>query len=420
MHFRTFATSVIMMGLAFTRVPAQTRVSIPENLTLEAAKSLFMIYNPTLQAERVNVDIETGDLLNAEKRPNPILSVGSEGLSFGSSDRSFFDDQEFSLTLKQDIELSGKRQKRTSLEEADVEIAEIELQNAVRVLTFELQKAYYQVIRAQEDLKLARDILEHFVEVVSLNRIRYERGEIAGGELRRVEAAQYRFFEDVVAAEVGLENAQDQLLALLGSTDFDQRFEAIDRFDSQFVPPSPQELRDTALRERADLAAQRARLAQSNFGIELEKAQGVPNLSPFVGYRRDFGRNGAILGIEIPLFVSNRNPGGIARAQAQRRRQEQLVRLLEVRVLQEVQFALNELAGNRQRLEALQEQYLEKAQQSRDIAESAYRLGGASLSEFLDAERTYRETSRLYNQVLYDFQISRGQLELAIGKDLQP
>lgn len=420
MHFRTFATSVIMMGLAFTRVPAQTRVSVPENLTLAAAKSLLMSYNPTLRAERFNVDIETGDVLNAERRPNPILSVGSEGLSFASSDRSFFDNQEFSLILKQDIELSGKRQKRTSFEEADVKIAEMELQNTVRVLTFELQKAYYQVIRAQEDLRLARDILEHFVDVVRLNRIRYELGEIAGGELRRVEAAQYRFLEDVVAAEVGLENAQDQLLGLLGSTDFDQRFEAIDRFDSQFVPPPAQELRDTALRERADIAVQRARLAQSDVGIELEKAQGVPNLSPFVGYRRDFGRNGAILGIEIPLFVSNRNLGGIARAQAQRRRQEQLVRLLEVRALQEVQLALNELAGNRKRMEALQEQYLEKAQQSRDIAESAYRLGGASLSEFLDAERTYRETSRLYNQVLYDFQISRGQLELAIGKDLQP
>lgn len=420
MHFRTFATSVIMMGLAFTRVPAQTRVSVPENLTLAAAKSLLMSYNPTLRAERFNVDIEIGDVLNAERRPNPILSVGSEGLSFASSDRSFFDNQEFSLILKQDIELSGKRQKRTSFEEADVKIAEMELQNTVRVLTFELQKAYYQVIRAQEDLRLARDILEHFVAVVRLNRIRYELGEIAGGELRRVEAAQYRFLEDVVAAEVGLENAQDQLLGLLGSTDFDQRFEAIDRFDSQFVPPPAQELRDTALRERADIAVQRARLAQSDVGIELEKARGVPNLSPFVGYRRDFGRNGAILGIEIPLFVSNRNLGGIARAQAQRRRQEQLVRLLEVRALQEVQLALNELAGNRKRMEALQEQYLEKAQQSRDIAESAYRLGGASLSEFLDAERTYRETSRLYNQVLYDFQISRGQLELAIGKDLQP
>ncbi|MCK5351016.1 hypothetical protein KAJ77_00475, partial [bacterium] len=64
MHFRTFATSVIMMGLAFTRVPAQVTVSVPENLTLAAAKSLLMIYNPTLRAERVNVDIEIGDVLN--------------------------------------------------------------------------------------------------------------------------------------------------------------------------------------------------------------------------------------------------------------------------------------------------------------------------------------------------------------------
>ena len=420
MHFRTFAASVVMMGLAFTEMPAQTRVSIPENLTLEAAKSLLIRYNPALQAERLNVEIEAGDVMNAEKRPNPTFSVGSEGLSFGSSDRSFFNNQEFSLTLRQDIELSGKRQKRTRLEEADVEIADIELQNSARLLTFEVKKTYYQVVLAQEDLTLARDILDQFVGVVSLNRIRYESGEIAGGELRRVEAAQYQFYEDVVAAEVGLENAQDRLLALLGSTDFDQTVKAVDSFDTQFVPPPVQELRDTALRQRTDLAAQRAQIARSDFEIELEKARGVPNISPFVGYRRDFGENGAIVGIEIPLFVSNRNQGGIARAQAQRRRQEQLVRFTEVRALQEVQLALNELAGNRRRMEALQGEYLEKASQSRDIAESAYRLGGASLIEFLDAERTYRETSRIYNRVLYDFQISRGQLELAIGKDLQP
>ncbi len=420
MHLRILASSIVMMGLAFTEMPAQTRVSVPESLTLEAAKSLLISYNPTLQAERLNVDIEAADVIDAEKRPNPSFSAGSEGLSFGSSDRSFFSNQELSLEIRQVFETAGKRQKRTRLEEADVEIADIEVQYLVRLLIFEGKKAYYQVVLAQEDLTLARDILDQFVGVVHLNRLRYEGGEIAGGELRRVEAAQYRFYEDVVAAEVGLENAQDRLLALLGSTDFHQRFKAVDPFDSQFVPPPVQELRDTALRERADLAAQRAQIARADFGIELEKARGVPNISPFVGYRRDLGESGAIVGLEIPLFVSNRNQGGIARAQAQRRRQEQLVRLAEVRALEEVQLALNQLEGNRQRIEALQGEYLNKARQSRDIAESAYRLGGASLIEFLDAERTYRETSRLYNRVLYDFQISRGQLELAIGKDLQP
>ena len=420
MQLRILAASVVLMGLVPTEVQAQTDVRVPEKLTLEAAQGLLIRYNPTLQVESLNVDVETGDLINAKKRPRPTLSVGSAGLFSGPGDRSFLSNQEFSLTFSQDIELAGKRQKRTQLEQAEVEIAEIELQDVVRRLTFELKKAYYQVVLAQEDLKLAEDILEQFVGVVRVNRIRYESGEIAGGELRRVEAEQYRFYEDVVAAEVALENAQDELLALLGSTDFDQRFEAVDPFDSQFVPPSPQQLRDIALRERADLAAERARIARSDFGIEVEKARGVPNISPFVGYRYDYGLSGAILGVQIPLFVSNPNEGGIARAQAQRRRQQQLVRLLEVQVLREVQLALNELEGNRRRIQALQGEYLGKSQQSRDIAESAYRLGGASLIEFLDAERTYRETSRLHNRALYDFQMSRAQLELAIEEDLQP
>ncbi len=181
MHLRILASSIVMMGLAFTEMPAQTRVSIPENLTLEAAKSLLISYNPTLQAERLNVDIEAGDVIDAEKRPNPSFSVGSEGLSFGSSDRSFFSNQELSLELRQDIETAGKRQKRTRLEEADVEIADIEVQDLVRLLIFEAKTVYYQVVLAQEDLTLARDILDQFVGVVNLNRIRYESGGMQGG-----------------------------------------------------------------------------------------------------------------------------------------------------------------------------------------------------------------------------------------------
>ena len=417
MHGKILAASVVMVSLVFTEARPQTGVRVPETLTLEVARSLLINNSPALLSQRLNIDIEEGDVIHAEKRPNPIFSGGSEGF-LGSGERSFFNNQELSLTFRQEIETAGKRQKRTRLEQVDVEIAGMNLQNAVRVLTFELKQIYFQVVLAQEDLTLARGILDQFAGVIRLNRIRYEGGEIAGVDLRRVEAAQYRFYEDVVAAEVNLENAQDRLLALLGSTDFTQSFEAVDSFDPRFVPPHLQELKGRALGQRADLTAQRTRIARSDLGIDLEKARGVPNFSPFVGYRRDFGENGAIVGVEIPLFVSNRNEGGIARAQAERRRQEQLARLLDVQVLGEVQLALNELAGNQRRIEALRGEYLEKALQSRDIAESAYRLGGASLSEFLDAERTYRETSRLYNRALYDFQISRAQLERAIGGDL--
>jgi hypothetical protein len=50
-------------------------------------------------------------------------------------------------------------------------------------------------------------------------------------------------------------------------------------------------------------------------------------------------------------------------------------------------------ARRREKLRMLREVYLPKAQQARDTVEFAYRRGGVSLLDFLDAQRTYRETA---------------------------
>jgi hypothetical protein len=73
MQLRILAASVVIMGLVPTEVQAQTDVRVPEELTLEAAKGLLISHSPTLQVESLNVDVETGDLINAEKRPRPTL-----------------------------------------------------------------------------------------------------------------------------------------------------------------------------------------------------------------------------------------------------------------------------------------------------------------------------------------------------------
>ena len=47
--------------------------------------------------------------------------------------------------------------------------------------------------------------------------------------------------------------------------------------------------------------------------------------------------------------------------------------------------------------------YLDVATRSRDISEYAYRRGGASLLDFLDAERSYRATQLAYRQALASY-----------------
>jgi outer membrane protein TolC len=50
---------------------------------------------------------------------------------------------------------------------------------------------------------------------------------------------------------------------------------------------------------------------------------------------------------------------------------------------------------------------------------AAYQLGGIDLINLLDAERTYRETRKIYNQALFDFRMSLYELGSAIAQEVQ-
>jgi cobalt-zinc-cadmium efflux system outer membrane protein len=66
----------------------------------------------------------------------------------------------------------------------------------------------------------------------------------------------------------------------------------------------------------------------------------------------------------------------------------------------------------------LRDTYLPKAQNARDIVEYAYRRGGQSLLDFLDAQRSYRETALAYLQALGAYWGSIYQLEADVGRRL--
>ncbi len=409
----TLIASLLIPGTLF----AQNRVEAPKRLTLKTAESLLQ-NNPALLAERLEIDVEKGDVIDAEKYPNPSFSFTADGIVLDSDRGPWFDRLQPEFLLRQELPTSGKLEKEKLVEVADTEIAAIQVQDLHRRLKFDLKQVYYQVVLAQRDVELARQILGQFQGVVDLNRRRFEAGEISGAELRRSEAAEYRFFNEVLNAEVRLQNGRTDLLALVGLQELDQDFRAIDDFDPGFVPPPRTELKEIALRERPDLAAARARLRRARMRIDLENARGKANVNLFGGYKRELDSNGPVAGVDFPLFVFNRNQGPLHRAQAEQRQQENRVLFRRILVLREVEIALQQLEGQRKSIQALEGQYLEKAREAREITESSYRLGEASLIEFLDAERTYSETMILYNRTLYDFQISRSRLEMAIGEDL--
>lgn len=394
-------------------VPAASQVTtLPHTLSLAAALEIAARQNPGLRADATLQDAARGDTITAGLPPNPVFLARSEGYNGGS----FLDRQELFLEIGQEIQTAGKRSHRTAVAQANVRAIGADVENASRLVRFAVKQAYSQVVLAKTEVEVARDLLANFDRIISLNEERFRVGEISGGDLRRVQVERFRVFDEVVGAELNLKQAKISLLGLFGIADSTVEFdvtEVLVKREPIGVLPS---LRVEAMQTRPDLKAQRHRITRAREQIEFEQALRFPNISPFVGYKRDFGENRVLFGLEVPLPLFNRNQGGIVRATAEAERESFQRQRAESQALLEVDQAFNRFEAERRRLEALESDYLPKARESREIAETAYRLGAIDLNAFLDAQRSFREIRRLHNRSLYELTIAAFQVEAAVGR----
>jgi cobalt-zinc-cadmium efflux system outer membrane protein len=402
----------LLISVGTSALASSQVTDLPPTLSLAAALELAGRQNPGLRADATLQDAARGDAITAALLPNPALLLRFEGYRGGS----FLDEQEIFLEIGQEIQIAGKRSRRISVAEASTRAIGSDIENAARLLRFAVKQAYYQVVLAQSELTVTRDLLADFDRIIRLNEERFRLGEISGGDLRRVQVERFRIFDEVIATELNLKQSKASLLGLLGIPDSTLDFDVTEALAKREPLGTLPALRAEALQTRPDLKAQRHRTARTQEQLKLEQALRFPNVSPFLGYKRDFGEDTVVFGVEVPLPLFNRNQGGIVRAKAEGERESFQRQRVENQVLLEVDQTFNRFETERRRLEALESEYVPKARESREIAETAYRLGALDLSGLLDAQRAFREIRRLYSRSLYELTVAAFQVEAALGR----
>ncbi|GMR22425.1 MAG: TolC family protein [Acidobacteriota bacterium] len=396
-------------------------IRIPEELTLERALEIMRERSPLLLAERQREVAAAGDLEQARKYPNPFFSMETESLARISGPE---DARDVFLNIAQPILLGGKRGKLIDVTGALVRATRNDVRAFERGLSFRLKTVHAALVLAHSDLDLANQILAEFDQVIRLSRIRYERGEMAGGELRRVETERLRFLEQQVSSEIELENARAELLGLFGMPGYNGSFRAVPppRYEDELT--DVESLASEALQSRPEVIAQLERRDAARLEVDYQGALGVPDIVPFVGYQRtrdnvlDVRTSSLNFGVGIGLPIFNRNQGRVSRARADLRREEEFERAVRYQVTVEIRQARQAFLSQRKRLTYFEDTYVRTSRQARDIVEAAYRMGGETLINFLDASRVYNETLRAYNRALFDLSVARFGLELALGREL--
>jgi outer membrane protein, heavy metal efflux system len=423
----TCMSALFAMLILLTTSSQAQEPEVPSHLTIEAVIRLAIDRNPYLAAAKYEIQALEGDRIAASKRPNLAFSLESENFPLRANPGSIFDTQEITSRVDFEIETGGRRKLRTEAAGQALEGQQFAHRNQMRLLRLEVEREFFRIILAKSNLEASKLILEQAERTISLNRVRFQQGDISALDLNRIEVETLKFQEDVFQSDLALRNAKSSLLALLNEPDLSRDVDAIgalpigDQDSEPGLPPRVplEQLIQIALKQRPDMAARLHEKLRADTETRLQRAMRSPNITIGGGYKRNAHDNAVVFGVSIPLKVFNRNEGEIIRADAEQMRASSLTAAVQREIQLEVQHAYNAVEINRQRVDYIRTQQLKRAEESSRVTLESYNLGGATLIDYLDAQRTYRDALRIFNQALFDERISLYELSSSIALGVQ-
>ena len=387
-------------------------------LTLQRVVSLYIERNLELQAERYRLERTKADAIAARLRPNPGVSVMAENLRVSgpvAASRLY----ELGATYSETIELGGKRKLREQVAAVTISAGEARVANAMRKGIAEVKRLYFQAVLARRDIEVAIENRQMFQQLVQFNLARFQEGAIPEADLIKVRLERIKFDSALKQAELRERQAMIQLAENL-EDDAIARQVVAGEVDLRILNPDLDTLLETALRERPDVQAAQREVEAAKEKIALEEARARADISPFVGYKRLANDNTVMFGVNLPLKVRDRNQAGIARAQADQKAAGALREVAKSHTTAEVKAAYEAFQTAREQVQTFRDELLNQADESRSIALAAYEEGATPLLSLLEAQRTRAEVRQQYFRTLFDYQISLSELELAVGKEIQP
>jgi cobalt-zinc-cadmium efflux system outer membrane protein len=395
-------------------------------LTWEQVKARFETANPTLRANKLNIDESRAAEITAYLRPNPDFGLSTDGTQLARYEGIYrpFAGTQFSPSISYLHEREHKRELRRDQAKESTAVAESTYLDQQRNLVFNLRNAFVQALQAKAVLQNARENLDYWDRELAVNRTRYSAGDMAQVDLSRLELQRVQFESDFETAMVNLRTAKIQLLMLLNDRTPIEQFDVSGPFDFSEELKGIEEFRNIAQDARPDLkaAVQNVELAKLTHQLAVANGSTDPTFSVWwthnPSFNNPYDNNTIGASVSIPLRLFDRNQGEKARTQVDIARNERLLDANQAQVFNDVDSAYWTLVQNVNLLKPYKAKYLPLATDVRDKMSFSYRNGGSSLLDYLDAEKSYRDTRLAYLNLIGSYLTAAAQMNMAAGREV--
>ncbi len=396
-----FVSSIASSGTAHTPI---AEPATP--LTLVRAIQFALANNPEIAVARSEYAATEGALIQGQARPNPELSFMQEDTR--SANRTS------ALQINLPIEMGGKRQARMEASQRGRELAAAELTQRQGEVRAAVIGAFFDVLSAQERIRLAQETLSLTHRVTDITGKRVVAGKISPVEETKARVAEAQVKVELSQAQGDLRGSRQKLSSLWGNAR--PRFERVEGAIVDLPEAPSVESLDRRVALSPSLRRNEVELQRRVALTRVEQTKRTPDPTISLGVKRaPESTNQILFGVSVPLPFFDGNQGNVLEALRREDKARDEITAHRLRLHSEVLQVRERLLTARTEVDVLRNEVLPGAVSAYEAAGTGFDAGKFSFLETLDAQRTLIQARVQYLRALAETHRAAAEIERLLG-----
>lgn len=365
-----------------------------QTMSLSELEQIALSNNPTLALQRAEVEKERGNWTQVGLYPNPTVGyVNSTTSSNGAT-------QSNGILVQQTFITAGKLDKARATETYGIQTTELQLDAQQMRVINDVKLRYYDVLGAQEQLRLVKEITQLSQQTLDAAKRLYKAEQVPRTDLLQAKAQDATVRAALTNAQIAYETAWKKLAVIVGCPEL----------------PASQLMRPEDDLPEFDLESEWQRLlsespqlltAESQIGVargQLASAEAVPVPDVTLQFVTDYNSVGdyatfnTLVALPFPLF--NRNQGGIYNAVSEVNRSERELERVRLVLRDQLISSYRDYMLARNQAEQMRNEVLPDLREALELMIKGYENGQFSFLAVLNAQQNNFQSNLEYIDAL--------------------
>ena len=421
---KTIATALLSGTLFFGGMNFASAEQVVD-LTLDNSIQMAMQNNRTIKQSAFDTDSARWALKEAKGQKGlsftwntQAYAVGGKTYDLQNRDSSYTNVISASMPIYSGGQLENNIKGKT----IGVDISDLNLEDTKQQVKYSTTEGYFKILQCRNLVGVNKETVSQLQAHLDNVNAKYSAGTVAKTDVLRSQTELADAQQNLVNAENNYEismSTLDNIIGLPVSTRLNIKDELrYTKYDLNF-----DECVDTAMANRPDGVAANKAIEQAQAAMKAAKAGNLPQVSAYVGYTIDgndaFGDDAAEqsqIGVQASwnIFDSNVTKAQVKQAEATLLKAQEAAEYTKDNIQLEVHQAYLNLLAAEKNIKTTNVA-VNQASEDYNIAQVRYSAGVGTNIDVMDASVALTTAKTNYIKALYDYNVSKAQLDKAMG-----